>query len=242
MNLAPTASLFARLALAALLTASLLPATALALSYCASDGQKPHSALLERFVSADCADCWRDPATRKAPAGALALDWIVPGSQGDDAPMSAVATRDAADRLMGLGASLHDGRFEALERVHPVPGLRLRVAHGLPVNDYIGTSIEAAPPRALRTSGEVNAWLLLVETIPAGVEGSPVERNIVRNAFITSWSGRDALSKQEQKRFYESRPMRVADGARTPRLRVVGWLQDAQVKVLATAASRCEGK
>jgi hypothetical protein len=51
--------------------------------------------LVDRFISADCADCWtRQPALRAGPR-AVALDWIVPGTQQEDAPLSAAASRDA---------------------------------------------------------------------------------------------------------------------------------------------------
>ena len=51
----------------AALTAGLLTAPcAWALSACSSDGQPQPVALLERFISADCLECWSDPGT---PAG-----------------------------------------------------------------------------------------------------------------------------------------------------------------------------
>ena len=226
--------------LAACSLAALISQQALALSYCASNGVRAPWVLLERFISADCEACWSDPKTQAPKQGELALDWVLPGAKGDDAPLSAVATRDANDRLESLGRTLTGDRLTSQSVAKPLSALRLRVAHGLPVNDYVGTSIEASPARALRSSGQVTAWLLLVETIPAGAEGSPVERNLVRNALKSSWNGADVLSKSEQKRFYESRPMRVANGAKASRLRVVGWLQDASGRVLATAVSRCQ--
>jgi hypothetical protein len=36
--------------------------------------------------------------------------------------------------------------------------------------------------------------------------------------------------------------MRIAEGTKPSRLRVVGWVQDAQGKVRAIAQSRCSGK
>jgi hypothetical protein len=231
------------LPLLAVLAAAACSSQALALSYCASDGTRAPVALVERFISADCEACWADPATPVPRQNVLALDWVVPsskpGAQADDAPLSAVATRDASDRLDALGERLADDRLTRQSTVQSNPALKLRVAHGLPVNDYVGTSIETRPAGALRGRGEVTAWLLLVETIPAGAEGTPVERNLVRNAFKSTRNGADVLSKAEQARWYESRPMHVADGAKAVRLRVVGWLQDARGRVLAAAASRC---
>jgi hypothetical protein len=86
-----------------LLAALLAPVPALAQSSCASDGQPRPVALLERFINADCASCWSDPQAPAAQRGEVALDWIVPGSRGDDAPLSAVATRDSLKRLLALG-------------------------------------------------------------------------------------------------------------------------------------------
>lgn len=220
--------------LAFALLAPLAAAGAQAQSSCASDGLPQPVALLERFISADCEACWSDAKTAVPARGELALDWIVPGSRGEDAPLSAAASFDSLSRLQALGrktpAQVDTSRTKAL------PGDRkLRVAHGLPVNGYIGTSIELAPA----SGGPWKAWLLLVETIPAGTEGTPVERNLVRNALQPLWEKTSSLSKEEQKRLLESRPMSIPQGAKPDRLRVVGWVQDAQGRVVAAAQSRC---
>ena len=203
-------------------------------SSCSSDGVPAPRALLERFVNADCEQCWKDPQTPGAGSGTLALDWVVPGSQGEDAPLAAAATSDGSDRLEAIGAKVpaqSSARFT--QRTAGAP-LKLRVAHGLPFNEYIGTSIEMQPA----LGGPWKAWLLLVETLPAGTEGSPVERNLVRNAFIADWP---ASTKAPLAKHYELRPMRVAEGANVERLRVVGWLEDAQGRIRAMAQSRCAG-
>jgi hypothetical protein len=203
-------------------------------SLCSSDGQPQPVALLERFISADCEACWSDPAAPKAGPRELALDWVVPGPKGDDAPLSSVARRDALLRLEALGRAAPE-RSEVVR--HPVqPGpQKLRVAHGLAVNDYIGTSISVQQPGPERWS----AWLALVETVPAGVEGSPVERNLVRNTFQPPWDGAKPLSKADRRRLLESRPMQIPEGAKPSRLRVVGWLEDSRGHIRAIAQSRC---
>ena len=83
---------------------ALLASGAHAQGVCSSDGQPQPVRLLERFLSADCAQCWGlAPAPAPAPAGTtLALDWIVPGRLGDEAPLSAAASRDALARLQTL--------------------------------------------------------------------------------------------------------------------------------------------
>lgn len=201
---------------------------------CASDGQPQPAALLERFINADCESCWTDARTAKPGPGELALDWIVPGGRGDDAPLSAAARRDALSRLQALGRQ-RPIQAEAWRLKARRDGRQLRVAHGLPFNDYIGASIEVKPA----TGGPWKAWLLLVETIPAGTEGTPVERNLVRNTFQPAWDTNRPLSKEEQKRLLESRPMSIPEGAKTERLRVVGWVEDARGHIRAIAQSRC---
>jgi hypothetical protein len=203
-------------------------------SFCASDGLAQPVALVERFISADCESCWSDAKTAKPGRGELALDWIVPGSRGDDAPLSAAASRDSLSRLQALGRKM-PAQADTSRVKTARDGRKLRVAHGLPFSGYIGASIELEPA----SGGPWKAWLLLVETIPAGTEGSPVERNLVRNALQPAWDGSQPLSKEEQKRFLESRPMSIPEGAKPDRLRVVGWVEDARGRMVALAQSRC---
>ena len=226
----------ARLLVAATVLAVL--SSAQAQSFCASDGQPRPVRLTERFLNADCSECWTDPATPRPGPKEIALDWIIPGSQGDDAPLSAVATRDALTRLKALQSSVP---LTALNTRHTVKGIRgatLRVAHGLPVSDYLGTSIELKPV-SLAARQRLTAWLALVETLPAGTENSPVERNLVRNMLSRTWDGREQLSKEEQKRFFEIRSMNMAPAAHPQRLRVIGWVEDEKGQVLTAAQSRC---
>lgn len=202
-------------------------------SSCSSDGTKPPTALLERFINADCETCWADKQAPEAASGTLAIDWVTPGSRGDDAPLSAVAALDGEWRLQALGKSEPPEAASVFaQRQPPSKGApKLRVAHGLPINDYIGTSIEMQGGG----NGPFTAWLLLVEALPAGEEGSAVQRNLVRNSFSVEWKG-------PAPRRYEIRPMRIAEGVKLSRLRVVGWVQDATGKVRAIAQSHCSGK
>lgn len=207
-------------------------------SYCASDGQPVPTALVERFISADCEACWGTPAApqRVESPGALVLDWIVPGRQGEDAPLSTAATRDALARL-NMAQATPPADWSRVDGV-PVPGdtHRLRVAHGLPVVNYVGTSIELQPA----SGGPWTAVLLLVEHIPAGTEGTPIERHLVRNMLVTQWDGTGASPAAPPSRFYESRPMSLPEGTRFRRLHAVGWVQDAQGRVVALARSACD--
>ena len=193
-------------------------------SSCSSDGVAQPTALLERFISADCATCWGDAQAPEAAAGALAVDWVVPGSRGDDSPLAAVATRDGEYRLEAIGKKAPADSASHFTARTPSP-FKLRVAHGLPINDYIGAAIDLKPP----AKGQWKAWLVLVETLPKGTEGSAVERNLVRNAYVTDKPGG-----------YEIRSMQIPEGARPSRLRVVGWLEDSQGKIRSIAQSRCK--
>ena len=197
-------------------------------SYCSSDGRTQPARLIERFISADCDSCWSE-GTLPAGGDELALDWIVPGTKGDDAPLSAAATSDATARLASIQRAAPIG-VEALRRVVQAPKRGLRVSHGLPFNGYLGTSLELKQPRAERWT----AWLLLVESIPAGSDNTPIERNLVRNTLQLEWP-----AGQERPRLFESRPMSIPEGANPERLRVVGWVEDGRGRMRAIAQSRC---
>ena len=230
---------------AGLLLALSCAALAHAQATCSSDGQPRPVAVLERFISADCEACWGESNTPapSAQSAALAIDWIVPTAAGDDAPLSAAATSDALARLQALGRSVptrsdvHIATTEA-----PAPG-RLRVAHGLPFNDYLGAAISLTPLRGGSQRGTSEGpWtfnLLMVESIPAGAEGTVVSRNVVRNLLQGTWEGRNKLSKKEHSDWKEIRPMRIPEGSKPERLRMVGWVQDAQGRMVAAAQSAC---
>ena len=260
-----TATDIARPAFAlAALSLQIFVTSAWAQSSCSSDGKQPPAAFVERFISADCDTCWTDPATPKTKANELALDWIVPTAKGDDAPLSAAATRDALTRLQTLRMQ---APATATSRRHTVlalnaatgkpqemtpkltPKLTLRVAHGVALGGYMGTSIEMKLAKGSALPHQpLTAWLMLVEEVPAGTDGTPVTRNLIRNSILSTWNINSLLLKAEQMdsqppttlpRLYESRPMSIPTGANPDRLRVVGWVEDAKGKVIASAASVC---
>lgn len=208
-------------------------------SLCASDGQATPVNLVERFISADCEACWSNPQTLKPSAQALTLDWIVPSERGDDAPLSAAASRDAQTRLEALGRPVPTASSLTTAKVVGARSHRLRVAHGVAVGGYLGASIELKTTRTPQPRENWSAWLVLVETIPAGTEGSPLERNLVRNALLSTWNKPEQLSKSEHHIFREMRPLSIPQGATPERLRVVGWVQDGHGRVLTAAQSVC---
>jgi hypothetical protein len=212
-------------------------------SFCASDGQSTPVLLLERFISADCKSCWSAPPDAQPTNGALTLDWIVPSDHADEAPLSAAANRDALLRLETLGQSAPKTQLQTSHPVDASRSKKLRVAHGLAFGGYIGASIElksdSSDKRLPQAKKELNAYLVLVESIPAGSEGTPIARNLVRNVLLLQWNQRAQLPPSEQIRFYELRPLNIPQGASPERLRVLGWVQDASGHVLSAAQSVC---
>ena len=202
---------------------------------CNSDGAPAPRVLQERFLDADCTGCWSGAATGAAvPARTLTLDWIVPSSTAaDGAAMSSAALPEAQARLDALQRAAPPV-LETLQVSAPVGTARpgaLRVARGAAVSDYVGVSIAWSPPRS--TTGPVTAWLVLAEALPAGAEGSAVERLLVRGALTLRWQPQ-AGAKQS-----DSRSMRLPETADPARLRMVGWVEDAGGRILAAAASVC---
>ena len=79
------------------------------------------------------------------------------------------------------------------------------------------------------------AWLLLVEQLPAGEEGSPVARQLVRAAVEL----RPGKRQGRPRGLDEIRAFALPETARPERLRVLGWVQDAQGRLLALAQTHC---
>jgi hypothetical protein len=100
-------------------------------------------------------------------------------------------------------------------------------------------SIALTLPQRETVKWPLQAWLVLVETLPPGVSDSPVPRNLARNVLQTIWNKRDALVISEQISFTEMRAMNIPEDATSQRLRVVGWVQDASGKIMTAAESAC---
>jgi hypothetical protein len=222
-----------------LLGCALLAPVVQAQSFCASEGQATPTLLVERFMNADCEACWGKLPPEIPSPQAVVLDWIVPSAQGDEAPLSAAASRDALERLQDLGIPAPQDTRTRSAPVPASPALALRVGHGVAVGGYLGASLELNIRPSSKVWGRLSAWLVLVETIPAGVEGTPVARNIVRNVLITNWDVLEQLTNKDQLTLREMRPLSIPAGATPERLRVVGWVQDARGKVLTVAQSVC---
>jgi hypothetical protein len=221
----------------------LLPALALAptlgraQSSCSSDGLRAPVVLAERFLSAECAECWATPSAALASRSTV-LDWIVPSPLGDDAPLSAAALPEATGRLNALHAHLPATASEHRKPVIARP-YRLRVAHGMAVGGYAGAAIEMPVSPVRLPPGPLQAWLALVEHIPAGLEGTPSPRNLVRSTFSRTWTAHDIALARTEGLLRETRAMGLGASANPQRLRVIGWVEDARGQVLAAAQSHC---
>ena len=212
-------------------TLLLLAAPLVAHALCTSDDVPAVNTLAERFTSADCLACWRDRSGPQPAADTLVLDWIVPGLKADGAALASAASDDAMERLDWL-------RHRTPATVDTVTSKRegnpvhLRIAHGEAFNDYVGISMELDDAG----SDVWHAWLLLVERIPAGAEGSPIARNLVRKVFRPeSWSkvgrGSGPLA--------ETRSMQVPKWTRPERVRLVAVLQDGRGRIRAITQTEC---
>lgn len=184
----------------------------------------PPTVLIERVMSAACESCWRE--TAPAPdADAVVLDWIAPA--GDDAPMAAVAQPDALKRAMPSAGATTLRPSPLPHRRHPA----LEVNSGLPVNGYIGLRISVFRNAVVPPDAE--AFLVLTERVPAGSEGSPIARQVVRGvAGPISLVGL-ATRHELIHRF----AMALPETAQPERLAAAGWLQTAQGAVIAAAQS-----
>ena len=210
-------------------------------SSCSSDDQPPRSALVERFISADCDTCWTELRAPLAQSPAVGIEWILPGQRGDEAPLSAAARSDGTARLQALRQSAPGASAILPARAVATPSVNLRVAHGLAFHGYIAVSIEMRP-RATPAPAPWKAWLLLVELIPAGRELSQIDRILVRNSLQLEWDSRRAATPDSEHHFFESRPMQIPEGAEPGRLAVLGWVEDARGQLHGLALSQCESQ
>jgi len=205
------------------------------------------AAVLERFLNADCADCWSAPAVDAAPLAAdprWRFDWIAAGR--DDAPLSAAALNDTADRLQRLGHTTPATSWQRLQA--PAPGAAAQAglqAHLGPawLGRYMALEFvltlaptssaagAAAPALPAGSSG----WLAMVELLPAGTDGSPLARELLRNV-----AGPLPLdSAQAGAPLHHLRAMRWPESADPTRLQARAWVEAPDGSLLAVAADRC---
>ena len=186
----------------------------------------PPARLLERFIPADCEACWQDGPAPASASASMVLDWIVPA--GDGAPLAGAATPDAKERAAGLrpGRTLVRRSAWSASRAP-----QLRIVDGPAWNGYIGLRLvitrHGMLPRGAR------AYAALVEQVPAGNEGSSIERRLVR--AVAGPMGLDELATEPT--VEHLRAVAVPSGARVDRLVSVAWIEAPGGRVLAAAAS-----
>lgn len=199
----------------------------------------PQAAVLERYVSADCADCTKTPpsasATVSAPPAATAkvwlFDWVVPGTE--TAPLAASALTEARDRALRGGGPAPTGPQTLLRRQPAAPPsrLRLQVQSGPAWSGYLGVqfSLRGAAPAG------ASGWLALVELLPAGSEGGDTARQLVRAVAgplsLKASAGRAPIVHLQA--------MRWPASAQIERLQARAWVEDAQGQMLAVTEERC---
>ncbi|WP_395699220.1 hypothetical protein [Aquabacterium sp.] len=188
--------------------------------------------VVERFIGADCPECWAARPDAAAPAGAWVFDWIVPTPQGDEAALSAAASGEALERAQRFGGPPPPaGERSAPPQPLPRTKLRLRMVSGPAWNGYFGLQIELRGPLPPGSS----AWMALVEKIPAGSEGSAIERSLMRTV-VGPLPVEGAAGAQGTKHL---RALRWPSGADPTRFEARGWVEDRDGRLLAVTEARC---
>lgn len=212
------------------------PATAVAAPGAAPPAARcpaPRAEVTERLVSADCSACWAasgpdhpGPVAR-ATSRRWTLDWIVPTTP--EAPLAAAALPDARERAE---------RAERIERGSLTPKVsarpampRLELQAGPGWHGYMAVRLIL---RGRPVPGQ--AWLALVEHLPAGSEGSTVSRDLVRSV-AGPWPI-DALRPSSPLDHLAA--LRWPEGTRPERLRARAWIEGPDGRILAMAADRCD--
>ena len=211
-------------------------------SSCSSDVAAAVKSISERFTNADCEICWTKPLgiAQNTPKSQATLDWIAPSAAGEDASLSAAANRDALLRLENLKITLPKEQ-QIVKTTVSGSGYKIRVAHGLAVAGYIGSSIELTQfPKNPNAVKNLTAVLLLTETIPKGTADSPIERTLVRNMLVEPWIVTSSTNRRADKQVVLTRrPLSIPPGVNPDNLHVFGWVQDDKGQVLAAAQSLC---
>ena len=191
------------------------------------------AAVVERFISADCPDCWSATDVASTPAGAWLFDWIAQTAAGTDAPLAAAASSDARERAQRAGGPSPTGTHLLTVRstLPRTAGLTLNVQSGPAWNGYFGLRLEARG----RVPAGSSAWLALVELIPANAEGSVAERQLVRS--VAGPLPLEAL--RTGRATSHLRALRWPETAQPTRLQARGWIEAPDGALLAIASDRC---
>ena len=191
------------------------------------------AAVVERFISADCADCWSAADAASAPPGAWWFDWIASTPAGSEAALAAAASTDAQERAQRAGGPSPTGAQMLTVRgqLPRSAGLKLSVQSGPAWNGYFGLRLEARG----RVPAGSSAWLALVELIPANAEGSVAERQLVRS--VAGPLPLDTLRTDRSMSHLQA--LRWPETAQPTRLQARGWIEGSDGALLAIASDRC---
>lgn len=194
------------------------------------------AAVVERFISADCADCWSAADVATAPTGSWLFDWIAHTNAGTEAALAAAANTEAQDRAQRAGGPSPTGAQTLIVRstLPRAAGMKLSVQSGPAWNGYFGLRLEARG----RVPAGSSAWLALVELIPANAEGSVAERQLVRS--VAGPLPLDAL--RTGRATSHLRALRWPDTAQPTRLQARGWIETPDGALLAIASDRCPSR
>lgn len=189
--------------------------------------------VIERLMSSDCEACWSGAADRRLPRSTWVLDWIEPGASGADAPLAAGALPEAAARRQSLTIPpLADDTREFRWPLAKRPAVHLTVGGGPAWNGYLGLQLQTSgkPPDG------AEVYLALVEHIPAGSDGSPVARSLVRSVagpLVLDADGR---------RSTQWRALRIPEGAKPERLQGMAWWVDRDARLRGIALEACAAR
>ena len=149
---------------------------------------QPPRVLLERFVAAPCAACWKTPPPLpREHRQAWVLDWIVPPPQGTPPPGTPL-------QAFLLGASQPEATARMARQGSLASDETVAVSHPLPQRSALDVLVDSTRlPEGrieLRMATRFNSqrplpaglqgWMVLVERLPAGDQNSPVDRQVVR--------------------------------------------------------------
>ncbi len=214
-------------------------ASARAESLCESDANHRLASLRERFISANCASCWQAAAAQSTVPSAAPIDWIVPSQRAEEAPLSAVELIESEERLRQLGLGPFNERAQVDTRIANPAGLELDLSVGVAIGGYRGLFAELRMKPDVAVSPELELWLVMLEHIPAGVEGSRQDHWLARNALQHTWRRQDIVPRDGHLSATELRPMRMPEGMQPERMLALAWVQTPGGQILQAALADC---
>lgn len=169
-------------------------------------------------------------------AGQWLLDWIVPSTRGDDAPLSSAAPAEASARARrALKADVTDDRTTVQRSAaRSAPAVQLRVISGPAWSGYFGVQVDTSG----RAGAGTSVWIALVESVGAGTDGSAVPRELVR----TLAGPFTPVELRNGKPWRALQAMRWPETAKPARLHARAWIEDTSGRIVAMAGGQCAAR